>query len=208
VFSNKDFKIFLYSRAVKIVVLLPILLFLATQCWGQGVVNFGNNPVIFSDTIDRLVYLDSVGGTRLAGTNFVAELWYGSDANSLTAVAPPVARFRDVPSGDPFAGIWAGGIRTLNGFTSGETATLQVRVWDITRYSSFEQAVLSPGAVFGSSQPFNYTVPPGGTMEGFTMINLRAFALVPEPSVLFLTPLLLTALLYIKGTGPREKLLS
>jgi len=156
----------------------------AINAFSQGIVNFGNHPDIFADGIDRRVYFDFVGSAGVTGTDYVAQLWYGPDANNISSVAPQLASFR--PVGDPRPGVWIGGIRTLNGFGPGQTTTLQVKVWDVTRYSTYEEASRSAGAIFGASQPFNYTVPPVGTTEGFTLDNLRAFALIPEPSVLFL----------------------
>jgi hypothetical protein len=159
-------------------------------------VTFANHPDVFRDTIDRRVYLDFVGGIPVTGSNWAAQLWYGPDPNSLTAIAPPIALFRNVEPGTAGAGTWVGGTRTLNGFTHGQTATLQVKVWDISRYSTFDEATLSPGAIFGASEPFSYTVPPVGTAEGREMVNLRHFALVPEPRVFFLLPVLVMLILW------------
>jgi len=129
------------------------------------------------------------------GSNYVAELRYGTDASSLNAVAPPVAPFRDIPPDGLLAGVWSGDTRTLSGFTQGDLVTFQVKVWDVSRFSTYDEASSSPGAIFGASEPFSYRVPPFGTSHGFDIVNFRAFALVPEPSVLFLGPLLLTVVL-------------
>ena len=51
---------------------------------GQGVVNFGNHPDIFTDGIDRRVYFDFVGGAGVISTDYVAQLWYGPDANNIS----------------------------------------------------------------------------------------------------------------------------
>src|SRR5688572_30268986 len=99
------------ARPMKRIVALLAWLCLGIPCWSQGTVNFNNNPVIFRDTIDRRVYFDFIGGAGVVGTNFVAELWYGSDANNISAVAPQVAPF--FAPGDPRLGIWRGGTRTL-----------------------------------------------------------------------------------------------
>ena len=165
-------------------------------CWGQGTVNFANSPAVFFDGVDRYVYLDFVGGTRLVGTNYVAELWYGSDANSLAAIAPPVAPFRDVMPDSVVAGVWSGDTRTLQGFGSGDVLTLQVKVWDLSLFSTYNQASSSPGAIFGASEAFSYRVPLAGEENpiAYTMINMRAFSLVPEPSGLFVISALLALL--------------
>src|SRR6266481_4754319 len=54
--------------------ILPLTL-LALNCCGQGEVYFGNRGVLLGG--DHYVYADFVGGTKLEGTNFVAELYYG-----------------------------------------------------------------------------------------------------------------------------------
>jgi hypothetical protein len=48
-------------------------------------------------------------------------------------------------------------------------------------------------------------VPPFGALEGYRINNFRSFALVPEPSVLLLTPLLLTILLFRDRVKARRK---
>jgi hypothetical protein len=158
---------------------------IAFSAFGQGTVNFANHPDIWMDGIDRRVYFDLVGGAGVVGTNYVAQLWYGPDASSISSFAPRLAPFR--PTDAPPPGVWLGGVRTLDGFGPGQTATLQVKVWDITLFSTYEQASRTSGAIFGASQPFQYMVPPVGSVEGFTLDNLRAFALVPEPSVIVLS---------------------
>lgn len=190
-------------------IMATILFFLAClcmpiACWSQGTVNFRNSPVLFVDGIDRYVYLDFLGGTRLVGSSYVAELRYGTDASSLNAVAPLVAPFRDIPPDDLLAGIWRGDTTTLNGFTEANLVTLQVRVWDMSIFSTYDQASSSPGAIFGASQPFSYRVPPLGILEGHQIENFRAFALVPEPSVLFLGPLLVTLFLVFSRRNNRH----
>jgi hypothetical protein len=138
------------------------------------------------------------------GSNYVAQLWYGPDQNSLTAVAP-VASFREIPLDSPLAGVWRGDARTLDGFTQGDLVILQVRVWDISLFSTSDEASSSPGAILGASDPFSYRVPPFGALEGYRIANFRSFAPVPEPSVLLLTPLLLTILLFRDRVKARRK---
>jgi hypothetical protein len=65
---------------------------------------------------------------------------------------------------------------------------MEVRVWDISRYSSFANAVAAGDSLYGSSITFDYTVPvPGDTFpDAYRIRGLRAFALVPEPSAIVL----------------------
>src|SRR5688572_4134634 len=105
-----------------------LVLGFAGQAFAQSsVVSFSNGPQVGIDA-DRRVYADFVGGTLLAGTNWVAQLYYGPDVSALIPVAAPPARFR--PTTTPVPGIWVGGLRTLIGFAPGEPMIVEVRVWD------------------------------------------------------------------------------
>jgi hypothetical protein len=164
--------------------------------WAQGTVDF-RNSANFVTVADRKVY--DVGGTvPLVGTNFLAQLYYlaGADRGAEIlqagiAVTNNPVNFR-VPPATGFEGTWTGGgSRTLMGVPQQTMATLQVRVWDRALGSSWEAALaaLATGASgkTGLSVPFNYNVPAAGSPANqFYMENLRAFALVPEPSVILL----------------------
>jgi hypothetical protein len=68
----------------------------------------------------------------------------------------------------------------------GASATLQVRVYDSSKFASYEAALAGAGEI-GLSAPFNYTVPAAGsTPDKYYMDNLRAFAVIPEPSTVAL----------------------
>jgi hypothetical protein len=157
------------------------LLFIAgaASAYGQAIVNFGNHSnVAFTATADRQVYLDYVGGTPLVGLNYGAQLYYGRDATSLTPATPP-ARFRALNTLLP--GTWAGGNRTLLGFNYGDTVILQVRVWDMNQFPTFEHAAWA-GGVTGVSAPFQYLAgTPSQPPSAFVMENFRAFALGSPP---------------------------
>lgn len=172
----------------------------------QGTVNF-NNSVSFGDTIDRRVYLDTVGGTRLVGVNWAAAVYYGSSESSITKVATAgdgsVAQsrglFRAVDPTTTFAGTWSGGNRTIADANAGDTVWLQIRVWDITKFADYGLA-LAAGDRVGQSAAFQYTlssaspIPPSDLL----MKNMRAFALVPEPSTIALGVLGLGSLLLFR----------
>ena len=59
----------------------------------QGNVVFANN-VQFITAADRLVYADAVEGTKLVGTNYFAQLYYGADTNQLISVTNLPVTFR------------------------------------------------------------------------------------------------------------------
>jgi hypothetical protein len=163
----------------------------------QGTVSFNNNSA-FATVANRLV--NNVGGAPLVGTDFVAQLYFGSAgtaAGSLTAVTTAPARFRVATTSSP--GTWSGGTRTLDGIASGVTATLQVRVWNATAFPAGYDAAVAGRGVTGASDPFAYTVPAAGSPPAaFFMENMRGFTLVPEPSTIALGVLGLAGLVFIR----------
>lgn len=141
---------------------------------GQGQINLNNRG---------LAQVYDATGKPLTGTSFVAQIWYGPSASSLTKSFAP-APFRG--STTPYPGSWLpsatggpGSIATLDGFAPGNTIILRVAVWDsaISGVGAAQAFNLTPGT--GLSEPFKYTIPtdplaiPGG------MENMRPFSLVP-----------------------------
>jgi hypothetical protein len=127
------------------------------------------------------------------GTQYAAQLLYGSSATSLTPHTQ-TAMFRNVPVSDAFAGTWSGGTRTLTGMSAGQTAILQVRVWDTTGGATFDTALRR-----GISQTFTYIIPqPGAPPAAFFMENFRSFGCIPEPSGIGLALLGVSAVLVLK----------
>ncbi len=175
--------------------------------WAQGTIDFRNGGVTFKTAEDRKVYVGAVGGTPLDGTNYVAALYYmaGANANinSPTAgmQAGEVARFR--PSTTLSHGTWLnpaaiGNTRILDGVSFLQPATIQIRVWDSTKYSSYAAAFAA--GEYGASTPFNYTVPAEGdlVLADYYLNDLRAFAVVPEPSIIALGALGVAGLLFLR----------
>jgi len=165
----------------------------------QGTVDFRNGGPAFATVANRLV--NNVGGAPLVGTDFVAQLYFGSAGTvegSLTAVSASPVAFRIATTASP--GTWSGGgSRTLAGIAAGATAVMQVRVWDATLFPAGYAAAVSGGGVSGASDLFNYTVPTAGSPPAaFFMENLRGFTLVPEPSTIALGVLGLAGLLFIR----------
>src|SRR5688572_7926756 len=77
-----------------------------------------NNTRTLSATADRRVY--KIPSGPLVGTHFVAQLYYGANAGSLSPVTSNPVRFRNIPNTDPLAGTWSGATRTLTGFNAGD----------------------------------------------------------------------------------------
>jgi len=177
--------------------------------FGQSTVNFNNTATTFTDsaTVDRFVYADRVGGTRLIGQNYAAALYWGTSADSInnlavlnatdTSVLGARGLFRVATTASP--GTWSGGARTLLGTTLGQSLFLQVRVWDIATFANYDLAKAG-GGITGQSDAFAYTTSSSPTPppSDLVMNNLRAFALVPEPSTIALGLLGLGSLLLFR----------
>jgi hypothetical protein len=176
--------------------------------FGQGQVNFNNTTTTFADsaTVDRFVY--NVGGTtRLVGQNYAAALYWGTSADSVnnlavlnatdTSLTAARGLFRVATTSNP--GTWAGGARTLLGTTLGQQVFLQVRVWDVVQFASYDLAKAG-GGITGQSAAFAHTLSSSPTPppSDLVMNGLRSFALVPEPSTIALGVLGLGSLLLFR----------
>jgi hypothetical protein len=119
----------------------------------QGTVNFNNN--VWESTIPRRV--TDMNGAPLVGTDWVAQLYYGSTPYDLRAVANAPARFRVATTTQP--GTWEGGTRALTGFGPGDTVWLQVLVWNRAAFLNWDAIAPAGGIAGWASCPFTYTVP-------------------------------------------------
>lgn len=185
--------------------LLTVLALVASAAasFGQGTITFQNSGAIFGDpvgvTIDRKVYLGSVGnGAGLVGTNWAAQLWYDT-GTGMRPLQEATKIFRVPTTLSP--GTWntaPTALATFPDLAVGGTAMLEVRVWDIQRFATYA-AALAGGGETGKSDPFSYLVPPAGSAPAdYTLKGLRAFAVVPEPSVIALGVLGLGSLLLFR----------
>jgi MYXO-CTERM domain-containing protein len=170
-----------------------------TGALAQGTVTFVNSGS-FPTTADRLVYRSVPGFdlVPLVGQNYVAQLYYGADASSLAPHSANPSRFRVSTTASP--GTWVGGTRTLQGFTSGQVVTMQVRVWDAGNTSGAPLISWDQSACRGASSVFTYVVPlPGAPANQLLMDNLRSFVVcIPEPSVIGLGVLGVGALFLLR----------
>jgi hypothetical protein len=192
---------------MKKVLAIALLSLAAVSSWAQGTVQFQNGQISFATAADRLVYLGAVGGTKMTGTNYTVGLYYMAGADqaimSPTAgtLAGALALGRVSTTATP--GVWnngtAGNTRILLGVDITQTATLQVRAWDGTKYGSFAQAFAA--GEYGWSNPFNQRMPDfahGDPATAAYMEGLRAFAIVPEPSTIALGVLGVAGLLALR----------
>ena len=213
---------------------LTIVMSAATiAAFAQGTVNFSNLSTALASPPDRLVRFGGPGQAPwpAAGTpastnlnpNLVAQLFYGAStaaSGSLVAVSTAPGGLRASTSAS--VGTWFGnGSRTLTGFNPGDTVSLAVRVWDITKgtdYNTVANGILNDavfrlqyaggsggiGTWFGSSAIFQYTstTNPTPAPSEFNMSNFQGFSLtfvpVPEPTTLALAGLGVAALLVFR----------
>jgi len=161
-----------------------------------GYVDFRNGGITFRYPADRRVYFPDC--TPLVGTNFVAALYYLPGIDRGTELDQPaggflaygdnqlaLATFRPLTTSLP--GTWmnsveVGAVRWLEGVSVGQFATLQVRVWDVTQFGTYAEAVEGIG-FHAASAPFNFLYPDISPPPDHWYLNeLRAFGCVPEPS--------------------------
>lgn len=169
---------------------------LAVSAFGQGQIDLNNRG---------LALVNDASGKPLTGTTFVAQVWYGASASTLTSSFAP-SPFR--ASTTTYPGTWnpaavggPGALGTLTGFAPGSTVTLQVRVWDSAVAGVGAAQALTKAAGTGLSETFTYAIPadplaiPGG-MGGLKSFNLAAGgSVVPEPTTIALGALGAAALL-------------
>jgi len=172
---------------------------LAVSAFGQGSINLNNRG---------LALVNDASGKPLTGTSFVAQVWYGASASTLTSSFAP-SPFR--ASTTTYPGSWnpaatggPGAIATLTGFAPGSTVTLQVAVWDSSIAGVGAAQALSKTAGTGLSETFTYAIPSDALaiplgMEGMKSFNLAAAGpvvpVVPEPTTIALGALGAAALL-------------
>lgn len=181
----------------KLIALLAVSV-VTVSALAQGTVNFNNN--VWTGTSSRPVFAPD-GVTRLVGTDYVAQLYFGTVGTPAASLQPigNVGRFRVVTTASP--GTWSGSTITLPGIAAGQTAALQVRVWNATLFPAGYAAAVAGGGIRGASGEFSYTVPAGSTPapNEFWMANFGSFTLVvPEPSTIALGVVGLAGLLFLR----------
>ena len=139
--------------------------------------SFNNNGVNVGG--DHFVYIYSPGGAKLVGTNFVAELYYGAagtEPANLTPLVSSISKFRVTSTSSP--GTWSGKTVSLPIGGIGVPVTLNVKVWDITLYPTYEEAAAGGYGWWGESGVFTYyqtlSSPPATADK--QMVTMPAFA--------------------------------
>jgi len=173
----------------KLLLATAVCTLVALSAAAQGTVDFKNSGAIAAP-----IY--GLDGTKIGSTDFVAQLYFGTaQAGPFNPIATAPAPFRTGTG----AGYWNYGTdsaRTLDGIAAGATAWLEVRVWDSTKGSAFDAAVLA-GSAWGKSIPISVVTGGSGNPPALPaeMTGFASFTLVPEPSTFALLGLGLGALL-------------
>lgn len=153
--------------------------------FGQGAVVFKNFGSGSNGSITPIAFVyDSDGTTKLSGTGYSAQLFYGA-AGSVEGSLVGLPATSSFLTGAQ-AGLFGSPTLTIPGVAIGATAVLQVRVWNnaggtITSYDA--------AAIKGASSLVSIALgDPGSTTPGAvpTLVGLTSFTVVPEPATLAL----------------------
>jgi hypothetical protein len=178
------------TNDVKKLISVLALTVLAASAHAQGVVTFANNVIANSTPY----ILDANNGmARLTGTQWAAQLYYGTSASSLAAHTAAPNRFR--AAGSSLAGTWStttGANRTLTGGGVGVPVFMQVRVWNLDLFPTWEAAAAN-SPLQGTSTVFTYiqrlSSPPATTdtymtdAAGNPLFGGFYVPVIPEPGV-------------------------
>lgn len=138
-------------------------------------------PVSFNNNFDtgHLVY--DPAGAPLVGTNYLAQLLLDTPTGLVTVTGTGSGLFRLPSTSSP--GTWSGGTRQLPGVSYDQPVQLEVRVWDISLFPTYEAAVTG-GGVTGTSGLFAYTYSPSAppSPTDTWLKNLPSIRLIDQPS--------------------------
>jgi len=154
---------------------LPAVLSMAALTTGGGQIYFANRKFTFDGPADAPIF-DVDGGTPLSGAAFMAQLYVGTTAGSLRAVAQPQPFLAGFNAG--FVNTLAPPPLTLPDILPGVPAYAQVRAWDVAQGASYEEARAVGGRV-GSSDILHIRTAGGdqpAPSDGLLM-GLRSFSL-------------------------------
>lgn len=147
-------------------------LFVSENSTGGGVIDFQNQNFHSGITNISVPVYDLDGMTLLNGGSYVAQLYAGPSLGALRPAGQPTS-FQDGFN----AGYFVPQLVTLANVAPGSNAVLQVRAWQASYGTSYEQA-RAMGGIFGKSGIIQ--VPAGGgilppqTLQGLQSFNLQA----------------------------------
>jgi hypothetical protein len=183
---------------MKTTAVLSLLVACALSGYAQGLVQFSNLS-ISGGGVNAPVF-ESDGVTKCSGQQFMAQLFAGAAPDNLASIATTGFLVGTA------AGYFDGLAQTIPHVAPGNTAWVQVAVWNTASGATFDQARVS-GLPNSWWQSAVFTVVPGGgnvnptppsplTGLGFSPVYLNS---VPEPSALAVFSCGLALALFRKG---------
>jgi len=169
----------------KVMVTLSSML-VVIGAYAQGTVNFNNH--VTGSGIDAPIYLATVGGTKAAGTDYLAQLYAGPSDSTLAAIGAAVPLRTGAAAGYVTT---TDAPRTIGTVAPGADAKVQIRAWAVASGATYEAAAAANGLV-GQSAIITVKTGGAGSPPGLPadLIGLTGFAItgavVPEPSILAL----------------------
>jgi len=183
---------------MKHLIYLAAVVSVSVGACAQGTVNFNNSKAALGGPGAPVTCAET--GARL-GSNYLAQLWAGPDANSLAPIGATLA-FRDGVGAGFLNTTGQDTVRVIPTVTPGGVATVQIWVWDGSKGATYLDSMHNGGAT-GKSHIF--TVTTGGNGEPVALpanlIMLTPFSVsgcVSEPTTLALGALGLGALLWCR----------
>ena len=182
------------------------------SAYAQGTVAFQNRDT--ANNISAPIYDVSVGGTKLVGTAYLAQLYFGAVGaaeSAFQAVSIAPVSFRGTLPTDATAGyvnVGADTSRSLSGIPFNTPVQVQIRAWSAAGGATYEAALAAAQANsaihIGKSTPITITTAASALNTPSPMVGLASFALtsqagpiIPEPTTIALG-LLGAALLFIR----------
>lgn len=169
----------------RLIVVAMTLALMARDAQGQGAVatvNFNNR--VPAASLYAPIYAMEIGGTLLAGTDYLAQLYAGPAGTAIGDLKPigDAVGFREDIGG--FLNIGVDGSRSIADVGAGQNAIVQIRVWTAATGSTYEQALqsLNPASLVGASDALTIvTTSSLADPIPAPLIGLQSFAIVPVP---------------------------
>lgn len=190
---------------MKKVVLILASVLVGLSAYAQGTVAFQNRDT--ANNVNAPIYDLTVGGTKLEGTAYLAQLFAGPAGSAESALKPAGAAV-DFRTGNAagYVNVGSAASRAIDGVAFGANAAVQIRAWSASGGATWDEAVAKAAADasvhVGMSKLLTITTAASALNVPSPMVGLESFPIVsqasgviPEPSTLALAALGAAALL-------------